>query len=77
MKKSNWLNRIWAIPLSVAIFTLCLAGQAWSGYKFEINDSTKGEINFWTQAWYQYVEDANDSDNDGILDENVNDFMIR
>lgn len=73
----KWLGRIWMVPLSVTILTFCMASQAWSGYKFQINESTKGEINFWTQAWYQYVEDAKDSNGDGILDKDVNDFMIR
>jgi hypothetical protein len=50
---------------------------AQAGYKFEVNDTIKGEINFWTQAWYQYAEDASDSNGDTILDEDVNDFMIR
>ena len=51
--------------------------MAWAGYKFEINDTTKGEIDFWTQVWYQYAEKASDSNGDTILDEDVNDFMIR
>jgi hypothetical protein len=77
MKRSKkWLGRIWMVPLSVTIITFCMASQAWSGYKFQINESTKGEINFWTQAWYQYVEDANDSNGDGILGRGNDSFHI-
>ncbi|MGD9877030.1 selenite/tellurite reduction operon porin ExtI [Desulfococcus sp.] len=57
---------------------ICWAGSlAWGGYKFTINEETRGEIGFWTQGWYQYVENGRDSDNDGVADEGVNDFMIR
>jgi hypothetical protein len=55
-----------------------LAGNpAWAGFKFEYNDQTKGEIGFWGQVWYQYVEDGQDSDGDSIDDKGLNDFMIR
>ena len=69
------------ILLKVSVFVLMAviwAGNiVHAGYKFEINDTTKGEINFWTQAWYQYAEDASDSNGDTFLDEDVHDFMIR
>ncbi|WP_169432936.1 porin [Desulfotignum balticum] len=53
------------------------AGTARAGYKFKINEAVKGEIGFWTQAWYQYAENASDGNGDGVLDTDVNDFMIR
>lgn len=63
------------VVLSTLIF---LAGNhAWAGFKFEYNDQTKGEIGFWGQAWYQYVEDGKDSNGDGSGDKGLNDFMIR
>ncbi len=62
------------------IFLVCflLAGNyAYGGYKFELGDQDKGEIGFWSQVWYQFVEDGKDSNNDGIHDKDLNDFMIR
>lgn len=35
------------------------------------------DVNFWGQAWYQWVEDERDTDDDGIQEENLNDFMFR
>ena len=69
----------WSIRFMVIFFGLfLLAGNsAWAGFKFEYNDQTKGEIGFWGQAWYQYVQDGNDSDDDGIDDSGLNDFMLR
>lgn len=69
----------WYGKAIMILFTLILlAGNpAWAGFKFEYNDQIKGEIGFWGQAWYQYVEDGQDSDGDGIGDKGLNDFMIR
>ncbi len=53
------------------IFFLMMAGPAFAGFKFEIDENSKGEIGFWTQLWFQYVEDGKN----GI--EDLNDFMIR
>jgi hypothetical protein len=50
---------------------------AYGGFEFQLGDQAKGEIGFWAQTWYQYVEDGKDSDNDGIRDQSLNDFMIR
>lgn len=72
----NRLCRVMVLLLAV----VCWAGSggpAWAGFKFNVKDQVKGEIGFWTQAWYQYAEDGKDSDGDGVLDEGVNDFMIR
>jgi hypothetical protein len=57
---------------------VCLAGNpAWAGFKFNLGEQSKGEIGFWGQTWYQYVENGQDSDADGIGDKGLNDFMIR
>ncbi|MDA3916563.1 MAG: selenite/tellurite reduction operon porin ExtI [Deltaproteobacteria bacterium] len=69
--------RLCKIPIMVLILICFIGSFSWAGFKFKINDSTKGEIDFWTQAWYQYAEKASDSNGDNILDEDVNDFMIR
>lgn len=49
----------------------------WAGFKFEYDEHVKGEIGLWCQAWYQHVEDGQDSDGDGMGDKGLNDFMIR
>src|SRR3990172_5964401 len=62
------------------LFLVCflLTGSfAYGGFKFELADQVKGEIGIWSQFWYQYVEDGKDSDNDGIRDKGLDDFMIR
>ncbi|MGB3225632.1 MAG: porin [Desulforhopalus sp.] len=51
--------------------------SVYGGYEFQLGDQVKGEIGFWAQTWYQYVEDGKDSNNDGIRDNDLNDFMIR
>jgi len=69
----------WSVRVIAILFTLVLllGNLAWAGFKFEYNDQTKGEIGFWGQAWYQYVEDGKDSNDDGIDDTGLNDFMLR
>ena len=38
---------------------------------------TSLDLAFWGQAWYQWVEDGRDTNNDGAQDEDLNDFMFR
>lgn len=59
-----------ATMLIVASFVCGTVNFSWAGYKMEVNEQTKGEIGFWGQAWYQWVED-------GKGDENLNDFVLR
>ena len=59
------------------VFACAMAGPALAGFEFQITDHAKGEIGFWTQAWYQYVEDGKDSDGDGLGDRALHDFMAR
>jgi len=63
--------KVMMIALMAVVWAI---GTAQAGYKFKINDAVKGEIGFWTQAWYQYAEDASDSNGDGVLDTDVNDL---
>ena len=71
------MNNRFKVMMIALMGVIFAAGTAQAGYKFKINDAVKAEIGFWTQAWYQYAEDASDSDGDGVLDTDVNDFMIR
>ena len=41
------------------------------GYKLEIDENTNADISFWTQGWYQFVEDGKNGT------DNLNDFMAR
>lgn len=53
--------------LGVLICFCWTAGIARAGVAFEIDDQTNVEIGFWTQLWYQFVEDGspnNDSQHD-------------
>lgn len=62
------------------VFLVCffwMGSLAYGGFKFEYGDQARGEIGLWTQFWYQYVSDGKDSNNDGIRDSGLNDFMIR
>jgi len=59
-----------AAMLIVASFVCGTANPSWAGYKMEVNEQTKGEIGFWGQGWYQWVED-------GKGDESLNDFILR
>ena len=59
-----------ATMISVAFFVCGMVRPAFSGYKMEVNEQTKGEIGIWMQPWYQWVED-------GKGDENLNDFILR
>ncbi len=76
-KATECMNSMLKVSVFVLMFLIWTGGSTWAGYKFEIGDTTKGEISFWTQVWYQYAENASDSNGDTILDEDVNDFMIR
>jgi len=76
-KGTKCIVSISKISIIILAFMVWTGTMAWAGYKFEISDTTKGEINFWTQVWYQYAENASDSNGDTILDKDVNDFMIR
>lgn len=77
MNTFKGLRGLLAVMVFALMIMICTNTSAFAGFKFEINDTTKGEINFWTQVWYQYAENARDSNGDSILDEDVNDFMIR
>lgn len=55
------MDSILKVSVFVLMFLIWTGGSSWAGYKFEIGDTTKGEISFWTQAWYQYAENASDS----------------
>jgi hypothetical protein len=66
MKKPS----LFAVMLIAASFVSGTANLSQAGYKMEINEQTKGEIGFWGQAWYQWVED-------GKGDESLNDFILR
>ncbi len=70
MKKLAVLARMMIVFLCV----LGLVGSSWAGFKIEIDEQTKGEIGFWTQVWYQWVEDGKKVDGGR---EDLNDFMIR
>ena len=70
MKKLAVLARMMIVLLCV----LGLVGSSWAGFKIEIDEQTKGEIGFWTQVWYQWVEDGKKVDGGR---EDLNDFMIR
>ena len=59
------------IALVLSIGTLWFGSAAWGAVTFEIDDETEVEIAFWTQAWYQSVEDGKANGND------LNDFMVR
>ncbi|RJQ65846.1 MAG: hypothetical protein C4519_26940 [Desulfobacteraceae bacterium] len=61
----------------LATLFLLTGSLAYAGVKFELGDQAKGEIGFWSQVWYQYVEDGKDSNSDGVRDKGLNDFMIR
>lgn len=65
------------IVIVVLLYIVCTLNLAWGGFKFDIDEQTKGEIGIWTQAWYQYVEDGKDSNNDGVMEEGIDDFMLR
>ena len=67
MKKPSFFA---AIILIVASFVCGTANPSWAGYEMEINEQTKGEIGFWGQTWYQWVED-------GKGEESQNDFILR
>jgi hypothetical protein len=71
----KWFGKAGMILSTLLILLTGASAQA--GFQFEFSDQTKGEIGFWGQTWYQYVEDGQDSDNDGIDDKGLNDFMIR
>jgi hypothetical protein len=70
MKKLLVLARV----VMVLFFVFGMLSPCWAGFKFEINEEAKGEIGFWTQASYQWVEDGKIN---GDQYEDVNDFMIR
>jgi hypothetical protein len=56
------------------VFMVCIfwaGSSAWGGFKFEIDDQTRGEIGCWTQVWYQFVEHGKKDGGD------LNDFMAR
>lgn len=76
-KDAAMMNNTLKVVMIALMAVVWAAGTAQAGYKFKINEAVKAEIGFWTQAWYQYAEDASDSDGDGVLDTDVNDFMIR
>jgi hypothetical protein len=65
------------LVLFLFLCILLVGSPAWGGFKFKYNEQTKGEIGIWAQTWYQYVEDGQDSNGDGVGDKGLNDFMIR
>ena len=71
------MKRSCNVVIGTIICWVLTGGLAWGGFKFELHDQVKGEIGFWAQAWYQYVEDGNDSNGDGVLDDGLNDFLLR
>lgn len=54
----------------VLLFVCAAVSPSWAGIKMEINEQTKGEVGIWMQTWFQNVED-------GMGDEDLNDFLIR
>ncbi|MFH1675070.1 MAG: selenite/tellurite reduction operon porin ExtI [Pseudomonadota bacterium] len=62
----------------IAIVVLLLVpSMAWSLEVYRDGDTSLG-IGYFGQAWYQWVEDGQDSDDaDALGDKNLNDFMIR
>ncbi|MBW1962802.1 MAG: hypothetical protein JRH18_24210 [Deltaproteobacteria bacterium] len=71
------MNLSGKLVLFLFVCILLTGNPVWGGFKFEYSEQIKGEIGFWGQAWYQYVEDGQDSDGNGISDKGLNDFMIR
>lgn len=61
--------------LSVAVIVLLLPAMAFSMEVYKQDDISLN-IGWWGQAWYQYVSDM-DTDNDGVVDDTLNDFLIR
>ncbi len=51
-------------------------GVVWSLEVYHEGDNSL-DIAFWGQAWYQYVQDGRDTDNDGTQEQGLNDFMFR
>ena len=66
-------GKIVALIIGLLAFAPALS---WSAEIYRDGDASL-DVSFWGQAWYQWVEDGRDSDADGILDENLNDFMFR
>ncbi len=75
-KKVDGITKL-IIMFVLILFTSTISNSAWAGFKFQLSEEAKGEIGLWTQVWYQFVEDAKDSDADGVGDRNLNDFMVR
>lgn len=71
------MKRVSKIFLFFLIWFCIVGNSAWAGYKLSIDDESEFEIGLWGQSWYQYIEDGQDSNADGIGDENLNDFMVR
>ena len=71
------MNLSGKLVLFLFLCILLVGNPAWGGFKFKYNEQTKGEIGIWAQVWYQYVEDGQDSNGDGVGDKGLNDFMIR
>lgn len=63
------------VLLSVVVLLL-IPSFAWSVEVYRDGDRSL-DIGFWGQAWYQWVEDGKDKDDDGINDTDLNDFLVR
>ncbi len=61
------------LTIAVAVFMLPAMALSMEVYK---KDDISLKIGWWGQAWYQYVSDM-DTDNDGVVDDTLNDFLIR
>ncbi|WP_456434496.1 selenite/tellurite reduction operon porin ExtI [Thermosulfuriphilus sp.] len=57
-------------------FLLLFPAMVWSVEVYREGDMSF-HVGFWGQAWYQYVDDYRDTNNDGKGDESLNDFMTR
>lgn len=59
-----------SIVLSLALW-ISLICAANANATFEVNEKVTAEIGFWTQGWYQFVQNGSPTGSD------VNDFMVR